>query len=265
MFLRLLVWGACAVFAGANAGCETPRTNMAEGRLYASGESRYDAFFKDVHTHQAAFAFWGDDKRTTRKSLTAELNVLVDVDEPVLIVATRERAQVGSYFLDEANPNDLRVLAMSGNKVDTVFAKAVEEAFRGERVRARKLRAAESALLELERIGRELQKHVAEDFSKKGLEKSREVRRELEAGIDAAVKLKIETGRLAKEAEDCASALAQAVQAKVEPPKGEKKKRPAPPKPPRDIPKGVDPPKPISSGPPGAKEKDEKSGEIFSP
>jgi len=234
---------------------------MAEGRLYASGETRYDAFFKDVHTQQAAFAFWTDDKRATRKALAAELNVLIDVDEPVLIAATRERAKSGGYFLDEANPNDLRVLALSGNKADTSFAKSVEEAFRGERVRARKLHAAESGLEELERVGLELQKHVADDFGKKGFEKTREVRRELDAGLDAAIKLKSETTRLAKEAEECAASLAQAVQSKGDP---SKKKRPAP-KAPRENPKATEPSKPPPSAPPSAKEKDQKNGEIFSP
>ena len=268
-------FGASLVWVGAVFGvaaCETPHTNMAEGRLFATGETRYDAFFKDVHTQQAAFPFWSDDKRATRKFLTTELDLLVDVDERVLASATRERARTSGYFLDEANPNDLRVLALSGTKGDLAFAKSVEEALRGERVRSRKLRVAESGLAELEKVGRELLGRVSEDFAKKGIDKAREVRAELNASLAAVGKLKADVSRFAQEADECAALLAEAVQGK-----GVDKKLPKrTPSPATSAPKREPRPSPPSAGtsspraapsssPPKPREESKASGEVFSP
>ncbi len=263
-----------AVLAGLGFGigaCETPHTNMAEGRLFATGETRYDAFFKDVHTQQAAFPFWSDDKRATRKLLTTELDLVVDVDERSLASATRERAKSSGYFLDEANPNDLRVLALSGTKVDLGFAKSVEEALRGERVRSRKLRVAESGLVELEKVGRDLLGRVSEDFAKKGIDKTREVRAELNASVLAVGKLKAEVSRFAKEADECSALLAEAIQGKGVDKKIPKRAPVPSAAPAKREPKPQTIPAPSPKVSPAAaasqpKPKEEpKSGEVFSP
>lgn len=184
---------AMSVAGSALAGCDvmlTP-TKVADGQLYRSGDSRYDAYFAAIHQEQEAASRWLDDARAARKPIVTALELRPGASNGTILAATR------------------------GKEGDASLSEAVEQTTAAERARARRLRAAATKLDKLWRRGTELKKQTFEDRKNLGaakadakkLEAKDEVKREMSAAVDAASSMANNARKAAKEAEELAMKL----------------------------------------------------------
>ena len=70
LLASILLFCACAA-----------NTRVGRGQLFAAGDNRYDAYFKQIHDIQLYVASWGDERRNTRRALRDAMQLLPDASD----------------------------------------------------------------------------------------------------------------------------------------------------------------------------------------
>ena len=183
-------------------GCDlfmTP-TKVADGKLYQSGDGKYDPYFAAVHQQQVAAANWPEESKSSRKPIVTALDLRPGASNGSILSAAKDK------------------------KGDASLGSAVEQTTASERERARRLTAAAAKLEDMQKRGEELKKQAAEDrknlaadkADEKKVEKKNEVKREMSAAVDAVESMASDARKGAKEAEELASKLRSAWTGKEE-------------------------------------------------
>ena len=200
------------------AACLGPQSRVHEGALYRTGESAYDAYFKDVHDLQLVDATFVDDKKASRKPLVDALELTPDPSDEILTQLARERilaaaATLGATKLD-VGEGGVHFATSTGSRggpdTDKLIA-AIETTAASELERAKKLKEIQPRVEEVMKTGHELEPHVKEDFAKYGGQKPIEVRQELSGSIDALTVVNYHSRREARAAEAFVADLQRAV------------------------------------------------------
>lgn len=225
-------------------------TKVGQGQRYHADDDRLDPYFDSVHQQQVAATAWPDEKKASRRPLVNALALTPTASDDTLISATRERAKkLGPAKLDVTTAH----ITPSGSSDGPLFA-AVEETVRLELARAHKLKATSDKLEEMAKHGEELKKTADKEFENRGAdkadekktEKSREVRRELGASVDAMRSLSRDALKQSRDVQDFLEDLGSALETKDTPPRKttdrSRESKPLPPLPAKAEPK-PDPPK----------------------
>jgi hypothetical protein len=175
--------GGCDMFVGS--------TKVANGQLYQSGDGRYDAYFNAVHQEQVASGHWSEESKSARKPIVTALNLRAGASNSVILSAMREKK-------DDASVNA-----------------AVHQTIAAEQERARKLTSAASKLDDMQKHGEDLKKQAIEDKKNLGVDKADEkksakkdeIKREMNAAVDAVESMADDARKGAKEAEELVSKL----------------------------------------------------------
>jgi hypothetical protein len=274
----------CVVFLAVVA-CELPSGRVAQGQLYMSGEQRYDAYFRDVHSIQVWASQWPDDKKQTRKPLLSILDLTPDAADVTIVQATHEKV---AYLLKDGGSakletfvDDAHVTTTGTVHLDPSLVHAIEETANSELQRAKKMNAMLPKMDELSKLGQSLEPHVTETFSKRSPGKATEVKGELQASITVLSQTTTKARRTIRECDDFVADLQRAVGAVSEhrerkeepPPKPDKPEKPEKPvaKPPKhDTPPPAKPAAPVAKADtpkpaPPAPKPPKQEGEVFNP
>src|SRR5215472_15986244 len=213
LVLMLCVALGLGVVGASTLGCEVlgAPSRVRAGELYAPGQSRFDAYFAQVHDEQTAAAKWSEDRRSTRKPLADALKLAPDASDDALAQATRDHLGGGLLRL-EVSGDDAKVVPAADEKSEAhALLSAVEQAARAESGRARKLHDLPAKLEDLAKSDRELEEHIGEDFGKEGGQNPFEVRSEIYASLSVLAEVSSHSGREAKVADDFVASLQRAV------------------------------------------------------
>ena len=182
-------------------------TRVGRGQLYTPGETKYDAYFKQIHDLQVSVAAWPEDRRAARKPLIGALQIAPDASDGTLARTTQDRAKAGAGAKLELNGETAQARVVGGRE-DPVL-KAVEETARAEIDRVRRLRALEPKLEELGKQAQALEDAVDESF--RDTEKQHDVHGELSDCHDVLRQLAVAAKRQARDGEDFLADLQRAV------------------------------------------------------
>jgi hypothetical protein len=209
---------AAVVASAALAACLGSQSRVHEGALYRTGESAYDAYFKDVHDLQLVDAAFEDEKKASRKPLVDALELTPDPSDGIVMQLSHERilaaaASLGATKL-EVTDDGAHFMTSTGTRggADTeklIFA--IEATVASELVRAQKLKDVQPRVEAALKNGHDLEPHVKEDFTKYGAQKPIEVREEMSGSIDALTVVNHHARREARGAESFVRELARAV------------------------------------------------------
>jgi len=188
------------------------------GELFESGETRYDAYFKEVHELQVAAVGWPDERKTACRALVDTLKLSPDAADVSIVQATHERVNqvardVGPIKL-EVTSDDAHLTAGNAESVDD----STRELFRSIEIcahavsqRAKNLRVVPPKVDELHKAGRDLEPHVREDFSRRGGRVGSDVQAELTASYSVLDGISREARNGARGAEDFVADLQRAI------------------------------------------------------
>jgi hypothetical protein len=185
-----------------------------------------DDYFARVHAEQVAAAGWPDEKRATRKSIAATLELTPDAADVSIAQATHERAEVatkdsGGTRLDVIG-EDAHAIAVSGAKDDAALSRAVEESAKSELRRAKKLKSLEVKVAELADEGHALIGYIESNVPSPT--KRTQIQAEINASFHALDDLGRAAKREAREAEDYVADLQRAFRTGIE--SGARQERP---------------------------------------
>src|SRR5262249_10516824 len=125
--------------------CINGPSRVAQGQLYAAGQSQYDAYFHDVHAAQVEAASWKDDKKTSHKALVAALDLTPDASDITPVQTAHERASKYApkpgTLRRELTGTDAHVAGTTGE--GSTFFKAIEDSAHAELERAKRMHAVE--------------------------------------------------------------------------------------------------------------------------
>ena len=215
---RVRAIGAALLSAVALAACLGPLSRVHEGALYRTGESAYDAYFKDVHDLQLVDAAFTDERKASRKPLTDALELTPDPSDAIVTQLARERvlaaaASIGATKLD-ISEDGARYTTSTGTRGGPDAEKlivAIETVAASELERAKKLKDFQPRIEAALKTGHDLEPHVKEEFTKYGAQKPIEVRQEMSGSIDALTVMNHHARREARNAEAFVADLARAV------------------------------------------------------
>ncbi len=224
-------------------------SKVAHGQLYQSGDTRYDAFFAQVHEQQVAATSRTEERRNAHKPIAAALDLTPDASNETILKALKERKDKGSSVIDAP----------------------VDETIRSDLERVRRLRAIAVRCEQLRENGKSLAEEQKRDWDNRAADKADDkktdkrlqMRRELQAANDALDDISHDARHEAKKTDDFIDDLAKRVGREVirdAPPSEKPPEKPAKPKPPE----GKRPPPsnpPPSNPPPAPKPPDE----VFNP
>ncbi len=215
--LRGVFFGALvASLAVGGLACDLqPQGKVAQGQLYMSGEGRFDAYFRDVHSIQVWAAQWPDDRKATRKPLVNILDLTPDAPDVTIIQATHEKSaaltrDAGTTRLD-ATVDEAHVVAAGGARSDPSLFRAIEDTAGGELGRAKKLNAMLPKMDELSRLGQSLEPHIQETYQRQGPGKAKEVKLEISSSLTVLGNVTSKARRSIRECDDFVADLQRAV------------------------------------------------------
>ena len=210
--------GAALLSTVAFAACLGSQSRVHEGALYRTGESAYDAYFKDVHDLQLVDAAFADERKASRKPLIDVLELTPDPSDAIVTQLARERvlaaaASLGATKLD-ISEDGARFTTSTGTRGGPDTEKlivAIETVVASELERAKKMKDFEPRIEAALKTGHDLEPHVKEEFTKYGAQKPIEVRQEMSGSIDALTVVNHHARREARNAEAFVAELARAV------------------------------------------------------
>ena len=207
---------ACIAVLAAACSLLTGPSRVREGALYRTGETQYDAYFKEVHDVQVAASTWNDDKKAARKPIVDALQLTADTSDSTIAQLVHEQVEAAQSSLGTAElkvtGDDVKLVSGTGSRgsIDTL-ATALEATAKGEIDRAKKMKSLPPRIETLLKTGHDLEPHAKEDFAKVGGQKPFEVKAELTASFDVLGAIATNAKREVRSAESFVADLQRAV------------------------------------------------------
>jgi len=193
-------------------------SKVKSGELFETGETRYDAYFKEVHDLQVASVGWPDERRSACRALVDALKLNPDAADVSIVQAAHERVtqvarDVGPIKL-EVTSDDAHLTASNAESVDDAtreLFRSIEMCAHAEAQRAKTMRVVPPRVDELNKSGHELEPHVREDFGRRGGRIGMDVQQEFSASYVALDGVSRDARNGARGAEDFVADLQRAV------------------------------------------------------
>jgi len=226
----LRTWFCVSIVVGAAgvSGCNLlgGSAKIKSGELVETGETRYDAYFKEVHDLQVGATGWNDERKSACRGLVDVLKLSPDVADVTIVQATHERVslvarEVGPIKL-EVTSDDAHLTAGNAESVDDAtreLFRAIEICAHAEAQRAKNLRVVPPKIDDLSKTGRELEPHIREDFVRRGGRVGMDVQQELSASYGALDNISRDARNGARGAEDFVADLQRAIVTDTPPPR----------------------------------------------
>ena len=203
------------VLAAPVAACElvNAKSAVAEGQLFAPGDTVFDAYFHKVHNEHQAVKGWEADRKAARAPLAQHLAMSETARDTAIFDSVQATIETlgGPGMHLEISGLDVKATPVASTRPDPGFSKAIEETTRLELQRVKKLVGRARRLEDLAAEGHDLEPIVRERFRAQGFDKQREVRSELRAAQELMRHDATVARRAEKEVEEFTHDLARAL------------------------------------------------------
>jgi hypothetical protein len=180
-----------------------PQSRVATGKLYATGNTKYDEYFREVNALQSQTEAWEQERLASRKSLVDQLALSAGVPDATLIdslFSAIEQLAAGPYKV-EGTGEAIRITSAEGKAEGPLF-RSIETLIRFEIERSARRKRGRPHAVKLAEKGKELYAQTRKEFNNAAFGESRQnVELEIDSSMETLKSIDARTAREADEAD----------------------------------------------------------------
>jgi hypothetical protein len=180
-----------------------PQSRVATGKLYATGNVKYDEYFREVNALQSQTDAWEQERLASRKSLVDQLALSAGVPDATLIDSlfnAIEQLAAGPYKV-EGTGESIRITSAEGKAEGPLF-RSIEVLIRFEIERSARRKRGRPQAVKLAEKGKELYAQTRKEFNNAAFGESRQnVELEIDSSMETLKSIDLRTAREADEAD----------------------------------------------------------------